>query len=479
MTVTQPKFRVSHTPHGMTEGLSGRPSRLAASRILSETAHDLRSPLTTVRETIRFVACGELGPVNESQQQCLVDAIDICDSMERLVTDMLQLERLQTGWTRAMRTWFDLEPVCYNVAATLESTLRQRKISIAWDGIETTTPRVFGDPDKINRLLCNLISNAARETAENHCILVRARQGNDSETLKLYIVDSGKGMDPETWERVAQRGISKRGSESLGLSICRQLAAAHHSPLTILSRLGQGTEVSFELPIGGATSVAAQWAQWRQQQRGLTLPRRRDEIKNNNEDVAVGIGNHRAFMLPESQMLLLGYDGSPPRHPNSAIMLSVSIGAAVPRKAIEAFNQKLQRDQRAFDLVYRVSDRRWVVVWDANQSEVEARIESLAVADSELPEVGLRLNWSHPKVLSLATHNAAVLLADMLTREALHDREPVGLLDDDMSLDGGTKFAPSPIPAERLRAELTHLATRVERQSQTINRQARSANPGR
>ncbi|MGV3484300.1 MAG: sensor histidine kinase [Planctomycetaceae bacterium] len=471
MPTTSANIQVTHAPLRVTEGFAGQPSRLAASRILSETAHDLRSPLTSVRETIRLVASGDLGSVNDCQQQCLVDAVEVCDSMERLVSDMLQLERMQSGRTRAVRQWFDIEPVCYGVSASLHSVLRQRSISVVWDGIEATTPRVFGDADKVSRILCNLISNAARETAEHQHVLVRARRVNDGQTLKICVIDSGRGMNLDAWSRTSQRGVSERGSEGLGLSICRQLASAHYSPLTLLSRLGRGTEISFELPIGGPTSVAAQWVQWRGQQPEKTVPRRRDADEH---PTTIGPDDPRIFTLPDSQLLLLHHDGPPPQHRSFATVVTVSAGATVSSAAAEMFDQRLQRDQRAFDLVYRVSDRRWVVVWDANQLETQERIASLEISPPGSDEGELRLTWSPPRVLNLSNSHAAVWLADILTRESLHEREPVGMLDDDMLQDGGTRFSPSPIPVERLRAELAHLASRLNRQSKLMYRQAKA-----
>ncbi len=64
-----------------------------------------------------MVANGELGGVNDTQAQCLIDAISVCDSMQRLISDMLQLERLQAGRTRARRDWFELRPSAFKSAA--------------------------------------------------------------------------------------------------------------------------------------------------------------------------------------------------------------------------------------------------------------------------------------------------------------------------------------------------------------------------
>ena len=424
---------------------------------------------------MRLVASGDLGAVNDTQSQCLVDAIDLCDSMERLIGDMLQVDRLNSGRAKIIRSWFDLEPLCHQVTRSLASQLRLRNISIVWDGIEPSTPRVFGDADKIARLLSNLISNAARETAEHQSVLIRAFQIHNGETLRIMVVDSGRGLSLDAWDRLTRRGISGSGGEGLGITICRQIAALHHSPLTIMSRLGKGTEISFDLPCGSAAAVASHWTQWRSQQRSRIQPRRVADSGDGTMTTMSGLGFHRSFALPDTHLLMLNHDGVPPQNDTVASILSVEVGATVPTKSVQAFNERLQHDQRAFDLIYQVSERRWVVIWDSTLAEATDRAEALSNEESDADGMELRLSWSKPRKLDLATHSAAVMLADTLTRESLSDREPIArLLDDDMSIDGATSFSPSTIPAERLRLEINHLAKRLKRQSEIFTRQARA-----
>ncbi len=473
MTIVEPNLQAIHST-SRSAGRTASQSTHPTSRILSETAHDLRSPLASVRESIRVVADGAIGPINEMQFQVLIDAVDVCDSMQRLVADMLQLERLEAGRARATRSWFDLLPLRHSVNTTLAATLRARHISIIWDGIETATPRVFGDPDKICRLLTNLISNAARETAEHRHVMVRAKTNQDGDTLRLSVIDSGRGMNPQEWIAVADRGVSQTGGEGLGLSICRQLASAHHSALTILSRVGTGTEISFELPIGGAVAVANHWTRWRSQHSIKITPRRRT---GDQADTQAGAGAIRSFALDDSELSLMHYEGPPPRHPATCVLMSVTAGAALQGKAIATFDERLHRDQLAYDLVYRIAERRWVVVWDANEDEAIERAERLSTPDRELGV--LRVNWSTPRVVRLDNHQATTTIADTLTREALTEREPVGMIDDDMIGEGKTKFAPSAVPAQRLQAELAYLAGKAGLQSKSFLRQALRFQPTR
>ncbi len=75
---------------------------------MSETAHDIRSPLTTIRESVRLVHDGDLGAVNDDQKSCLAAAIDQCNCLDQMVGEMVQVERLRTGLPRARRSWVSL-----------------------------------------------------------------------------------------------------------------------------------------------------------------------------------------------------------------------------------------------------------------------------------------------------------------------------------------------------------------------------------
>ncbi len=80
----------------------------------------------------------------------------------------------------------------------------------------------------------------------------------------------------------------------------------------------------------------------------------------------------------------------------------------------------------------------------------------------------VRLMWSPVRRLNLDSCNAAATLADTLARVSLGEREPIGIMDDDMSTDGTTAVPYSDVPESRLKTELSHLARRIQRQSQAI-----------
>lgn len=210
----------------------------AAVRLISETAHDLRSPLTAVRESIRLVRDGDLGPINDDQQFCLESAVNQCGCIEQMVGEMVQLERLRTGTPRVCRQTVSVTDVRAAVDNTLSPWAVPRDISILWDGADDPNMKVFADPAMLRRLVVNLATNAIRASGEGGFVLMRVARIRHGETIRWSVVDRGRGISEKEMLRITDRDVSYAGGEGLGLAISRQLAALHFSPLKIRSRLG-------------------------------------------------------------------------------------------------------------------------------------------------------------------------------------------------------------------------------------------------
>ncbi len=126
----------------------------------------------------------------------------------------------------------------------------------------------------LRRLVVNLVTNSIRVTPEEGYVLIRLESIRNGEAIRWSVIDQGTGISESDMQRIADRQVSFGGGEGLGLSICRQLAALHFSPLQIRSRLGSGTEVSFETAAAGPRSVAQSWSRWRVARRARRNHRR-------------------------------------------------------------------------------------------------------------------------------------------------------------------------------------------------------------
>jgi len=438
----------------------------AAARMMSETAHDLRAPLTTIRESVRIVRDGDMGEVTPGQQICLDSAIDQCDCMEQMIGEMVQLERLRTGTPRVRRQWITVEKVRQSINDTLRPWVVPREIDVLWDGMDDPTVSVFADPAMLRRLIVNLVTNAVRVTRQGGQVMIRLKWV-DSTRLRWSVIDTGRGISQQDLEQIADRQVSFSGGEGLGLSISRQLAAVHFSKLSIQSRVGTGTEVSFETAAAGPRSVAEVWARWRiaqltSEQQELVTWRHHPE----------GTSQRKVRLDPPSYRVELHHEAARPRCPHRFAAGIVTVGATTSRDAADEFDKLLQGQCFLFDFVYRINARRWVWVLDTDEDALQDRIESItAAAASAIHD--LRVDWSSPQMIPVESGRTAKRLSDLLVRETLYVAASGNVMDNNEVRLGTKPIEPSAVAANRLDEELARLASQMKNQSGKLRQQAR------
>ncbi|MEM0927560.1 MAG: HAMP domain-containing sensor histidine kinase, partial [Planctomycetota bacterium] len=232
-------------------------------RLVGETAHDLRAPLSTIREAVRLVHDGELGDLTEDQRACLSAAINQCNCVGQLVDEMVESRHETMGTLRPHLDWIDIDRLRGDVVATLQPFVMPKNIQLLWDGPFNRQLHVYADASMLRRLIINLVCNAVRATREGHPVLIRTIADRRNGRMTWAIVDQGNGIPEADLERIVSGQAPQNSRGGLGLMICRQLAAAHRSNLRIESRVGTGTAVSFDVAFGGPIDVARHWARWR------------------------------------------------------------------------------------------------------------------------------------------------------------------------------------------------------------------------
>ncbi len=464
----------THPPHvaGRSFHAGGSATRDTAIRIVSETAHDLRSPLTAIRESIRLVHDGDLGPLSDDQQSCLAGAIDQCECIDQMVGDMVQLDRMRTGLPRARRRQVSVTEIRQSVDATLQPWAVPRNIMVVWDGADDPQMTVFADPLSLRRMIVNLVTNAIRVTGEGECVLIALRAVRGGEAIEWSVIDQGTGIAESDMRQIAASQVSTSGSEGLGLMICRQLAALHFSQLRIRSRLGTGTEVSFETATSGPQSVAACWTRWRRAASKIDPPLSAPLTTKIQQGSTTIRPPRRSRLNPPSVKIEITCDGETPRCETEIAVGTVSLGAAMSRQAADEFDTVLQNQLRMFELLYRVDTRRWVWIFDADYESVLQQISTISdTASRQIANV--RLTWSRPQILSLQHRHTAAVLSDMLVREVLSACSSGNVRDNNEVRLGTPPIGPSDVAANRLDGELRRLTGKLRGQTTTMRQQAK------
>lgn len=460
--------RQSESDRAMRRSLSGSESYVSVSRLISETAHDLRAPLSTIREAVRLVRDGDLGQVNSEQRECLSAAINQCNCAAQLVDEMVQSRRFDTGFPNVRRDWMLIDDLQKSVQETLQPWMMPREIQLLWDGPFRQGVKTYADATLLRRLIVNLAGNAIRVTRDGGAVLIRTKIRSDHAAMVWSVVDQGQGISPADMELIACGKAPAKSVGGLGLLISRQLAAAHFSDLRIESRLGTGTAVSFQTTIGGPAAVASRWVDWRSTHGGADSDTQAMPDAQRVREVlpARSFGNadsqvpRRVRIDVPSQAIELGIDDVQPAFQDHAYLASVSVGAATPASGTDAFDALLQRSLRITELAYRTGRRSWVVAWDADvEAGIAKRMELERLVQNELD--ALRMTWGDASVVNLSAENdcgpsLVHRLSEMMVRQTLAAAQH-SVSDADQVRLGTAPMIASPIPSVRLQSEVEWL----------------------
>jgi two-component system phosphate regulon sensor histidine kinase PhoR len=224
---------------------------------LAMLVHDLRTPLTVVQGYLDLLEGGAgdrsevLGRYVRAMQAC-------CGQMTGLVTEILDLYKLEAAGLVAERRPMDLAAVVTAVAGRFASAARARRIALEIAGAAKPL-WILGDPGRLDQVLMNLLGNALKFTPEGGAVTVALRTVDRE--VEVAVSDSGPGIAaeeiPQLFERFGQGGSGRRsraGGTGLGLLICRRVVEGHGGRIWIESEPGQGTRVAFRL--GGASDPA-------------------------------------------------------------------------------------------------------------------------------------------------------------------------------------------------------------------------------
>jgi two-component system, NtrC family, sensor histidine kinase KinB len=220
------------------------------SEFIAAASHELRTPLTSVQMGIHLLLEDTSAPLTERQQEILAVCREDTSRLDRLMRELLDLSKIESGDVTPVR-------VAARPAAVLRDATDPLRLQVEAKGIRLEVdaapdlPTVDVDRGQIERVIGNLVTNAARATAEGGTITVAAIvRGKD---LAISVHDSGRGIPREYLTRVFEPFVQVPGSPSggagLGLAISRRIVEAHGGQLSVQSEPGKGTTFTFTIPL--------------------------------------------------------------------------------------------------------------------------------------------------------------------------------------------------------------------------------------
>ena len=216
--------------------------------LLANVSHDIKTPLTMIRayaEMIKDISGDNPIKRNEHLDVILMET----EYLNKLVTDMSELSKLQSGIIELNRDNFDLKDCTNRVIDLLKKIIVEKKIDLVTNLDDCV---IYADEIKISQVVYNFLSNAIKHSSDEGKIIINIIKSEDN--VRLEVIDFGEGISQEAlpyiWDRYykVDKNFNRNvNSTGLGLAIAKAILEAHKANYGVESKLGEGSKFYFEL----------------------------------------------------------------------------------------------------------------------------------------------------------------------------------------------------------------------------------------
>jgi PAS domain S-box-containing protein len=254
--------------------------RLAVERMkdefISVVSHELRTPLTAIRGSLGLIAGGLLTTQPQKAQRMLEIAAGNTDRLTRLINDILDIERIESGKVQMEKEVCNVRDLILQTVEDMQSMAQKVGVTLAVSPIDA---QIQVDRDRIIQVFTNLMSNAIKFSPPNTTVeIVAELQGAEefvsesqfnsqlccslvplpakSKQILFKVIDRGRGIPSDKLESIFGRFQQVNASDSrdkggtgLGLAICRSIVQQHEGYIWVESKLGEGSTFCFTLPV--------------------------------------------------------------------------------------------------------------------------------------------------------------------------------------------------------------------------------------
>ncbi len=217
---------------------------------ISTVSHELRTPLTSIRGALGLLSSGLLGQMNDKAANLLRIALSNSDRLVRLINDILDLERIQSGREPLTFRKVQLAEVVGQAIDGMQPVADAAGVHLVHD---TTQVEIAADPDRLLQVMTNLLSNAVKFSPLNATVSVVLRPGANG--VMLSVIDSGRGIPADKLEAIFGRfqqvdasDSRQKGGSGLGLAICRTIVLQHSGRIWAERNPLQGSTFRVFLP---------------------------------------------------------------------------------------------------------------------------------------------------------------------------------------------------------------------------------------
>ena len=220
----------------------------------SIVSHELRTPLAAIKTAVDLVSKRLVGEINKEQGEILGRAQKSVEQLQRLVSDILDLGKFESGKMQMDFKVQDLNGVIEEVVYAQQDVALSRGLYLKAE-LAASIPNIPFHRGRIIQGLNNLVSNGMKFTKQGG-LTVTTRDNSAHNHIIVSVADTGKGIAEDDFQKLFQKfqqiespEKNEQGGTGLGLAICKEIVLRHGGKITVESTLGKGTTFSFVLPI--------------------------------------------------------------------------------------------------------------------------------------------------------------------------------------------------------------------------------------
>jgi PAS domain S-box-containing protein len=237
-------------------------AEVAKNQFISVAAHQLKSPLSATRLSLKMLLSGDFGKVNKKQQGILEKTYKENESLIYLVEDLLKEAKIERADQLDKRSLINLEDLVAPVADFYRDEIKRKKISFKFNKPDKKIPEVLADKEKIKMVIQNLFDNAVKYTPVKGKIEINIKEAasgraspSKGREVEFAIKDSGIGIPEDQKEKIFERfsrainvAKAKTAGTGLGLAIAKDIIEKHHGKIWFQSKENEGSTFFFSLP---------------------------------------------------------------------------------------------------------------------------------------------------------------------------------------------------------------------------------------
>lgn len=223
------------------------------SEFMATVSHEFRTPLTAINMTIDILSQEVLGKMNARQHELLNAAKDDCERLKKLVRELLDLLRLESGRYKIKSESLNLSSLLEHALRPLRLLFEEKEVSLNI-ALAPALPEVPGDQEKLSWVINNLVSNALRYTPAHGNVTISAERNNG--VIQVCVADTGRGIPANALETIFEKFVQVKeptdatpGSVGLGLAIAKEVVEAHGGKIWVESEVGVGSKFNFTIPV--------------------------------------------------------------------------------------------------------------------------------------------------------------------------------------------------------------------------------------